>query len=97
MAAVVTAQAQAVLAFAPAGLCARRCRWSQPNAPDRNLLILKHDAVLTTYRWEETSFAEYPLRRRRVEPDAGRVAARQARGRVIPRRFSARWRCFGPK
>ena len=24
--------------------------WNQPTAPDRNLLILKHDAVLATYR-----------------------------------------------
>jgi hypothetical protein len=24
------------------------CRWNQPTAPDRNLLILKHDAVLAT-------------------------------------------------
>ena len=26
------------------------CRWNQPTAPDRNLLILKHDAVLATHR-----------------------------------------------
>src|SRR6202171_3104103 len=27
------------------------CRWDQPTAPDRNLLILKHDAVLATHRY----------------------------------------------
>src|SRR5712692_9574814 len=26
------------------------CRWNQPTAPDSNLLILKHDAVLATHR-----------------------------------------------
>src|SRR5713226_2831814 len=25
------------------------CPWNQPTAPDRNLLILKHDAVLATH------------------------------------------------
>ena len=29
------------------------CRWNQPTAPDRNLLILKRDAVLATH-WSRT-------------------------------------------
>jgi hypothetical protein len=28
------------------------CRWNQPTTSDRNLLILKHDAVLATHRGE---------------------------------------------
>ena len=29
------------------------CRWNQPTAPDRNLLILRHDAVLATHRYQQ--------------------------------------------
>jgi hypothetical protein len=31
------------------------CRWDQPIAPDPNLLILKHDAVVATHRGEGVS------------------------------------------
>ena len=48
------------------------CRWNQPTAPDRNLLILKHDAVLATHNAEESP--KQHSRRRRAQPAAPRRA-----------------------
>jgi hypothetical protein len=37
-------------------------RWNQPTDPDRNLMILKHDAVLSTHRYvSSASLAQVPV------------------------------------